>query len=305
MMNPDMAITYLDFVVERHRIWSQRQAGEPAPWTSDPILASRKFTNVFRVLDVGSQFLLRELLQRDEPSYEDTLMRCFLYRFTNRPEPWEYFDLVHGRYPVREDLDGVLLETWNDYRGNAVIKAPIFGSAYNLYCGSENPGVDKMEWFLENTRKHFSPSNTQVVAPFFEDTQQERFDSLCRIPRVGPFLAMQILTDFGYSLWAGQDLENEFIVAGPGAVKGAKLVAPEWDAVKTILWAQEQILSLPDCPTLELGDGRTRTPSLMDCQNLYCEYDKLVRYQQQPLRKNPYHPAHPGPQATPTYPRHW
>lgn len=32
---------FLAFVVERHRIWEQRQAGLPQPWTSDPVLASR------------------------------------------------------------------------------------------------------------------------------------------------------------------------------------------------------------------------------------------------------------------------
>ena len=299
-MNPDMALTYFDFVQERHQIWAARQAGLAQPWTDDLVLSSRKFTCVFRVLDVGSQFLVRELLLRDEPSYEDTLMRCFLYRFTNRPEPWEYFDLIHGRYPVREDLDGLLLENWNDYRGNA---APIFGSAYNLYCGSENPGVDKMEWFLENTRKHFSPSNPGVVGAFRDASQQERFDLLCQIPRVGPFLAMQILTDFGYSPWAGEDLENEFIVAGPGAVKGAKIVTPEWDAVKTIRWAQEQVYALP--VSVVTPCGSLRPPSLMDIQNCFCEFDKYVRWSSKPNSGNPYRPAHPGPQPTPTYPRHW
>ena len=60
-MDVDMWLVYRAFVIERHKIWERRQAGEPGPWTRDPILASRKFTNVFRVLDPGTQFVLTDL----------------------------------------------------------------------------------------------------------------------------------------------------------------------------------------------------------------------------------------------------
>ena len=61
-VDPDMALDYLEFVEERHRIWEKRRSGEPQPWTEDHVLQDRKFTNVFRVLDYGSQFLLTNLL---------------------------------------------------------------------------------------------------------------------------------------------------------------------------------------------------------------------------------------------------
>ena len=90
---------FLRFVVERHRIWEQRQAGAPQPWTDDPVLATRKFTNVFRVLDPGTQFLLTDLFEPDiDP--RDTLMRAFLYRHTGRVEIWELLGVMTGQYPT-------------------------------------------------------------------------------------------------------------------------------------------------------------------------------------------------------------
>jgi 5-hmdU DNA kinase-like protein len=35
------------FAAERQAVFHRRAAGEPPPWTSDPVLAARKFTNVY------------------------------------------------------------------------------------------------------------------------------------------------------------------------------------------------------------------------------------------------------------------
>ncbi len=39
------------FVHERHQIYLRRQAGQPKPWTANPILQQYRFTNVYRELD--------------------------------------------------------------------------------------------------------------------------------------------------------------------------------------------------------------------------------------------------------------
>ena len=39
------------FIKERHDIYLKRKAGQPGPWTADPILAGGRFCNVFRELD--------------------------------------------------------------------------------------------------------------------------------------------------------------------------------------------------------------------------------------------------------------
>src|SRR2546430_9607468 len=56
--------TYWRFAAERQAIFFRRLAGLPAPWTSDPILARYKFTNVYRASDRVSQYLIRHVIYR-------------------------------------------------------------------------------------------------------------------------------------------------------------------------------------------------------------------------------------------------
>lgn len=289
-----MAMLYLGFVAERHRVWERRQKGETAPWTADPILASRKFTNVFRVLDPGSQFVLTDLAAEDLER-RDLLMRLFLYRHTGRIEAWRYLQVEIGGYPVVDDLDDVR-EVFKDYRDG---KRPFFTSAYLVFPQSSVPGTDKIDSIIDLTKRLFVDQTTWKVflaAP----TPAERFASLRENKGVADFMSMQILTDWGYV--RPQD-EDEFVVAGPGAVKGAAALGLK--APDAIRWARAAVHAMPDCPAIKTGSGATRLPSTMDIQNTLCEFSKYVRYLGKPVKTEPYRPAHPGSQPTPVLPTHW
>jgi len=311
-MTAKLENVFLDFVVDRHRIWEQRQAGLPGPWTMDPILRGHKFTNVFRVLDYGSQFLLSMLTPNLSP--REILARCFLYRHTGRVEPWRFFEVMHGRYPLVEDFP-LALETWKGYRGGTrrvtrnagSAKAadpytwdnPIFTSAYLVFPQSQTPGTDKLDSIVALATRLFT---TEDIMPAWlaARSQEERFRILRRNHGVGDFMAMQVLTDWGYSQF-GADLEDEFVVAGPGAVKGSKILFPTRKPLEVIHWAQREILMYPGTPTLPGG----RTPSLMDVQNTLCEFSKYVRFMEKGSDSWTFHPAHPGPQQQPLIPSHW
>jgi len=302
--------TYLDFVENRHRVWEARQAGLPAPWSDDPVLQGHKFTNVFRVLDYGSQFLL-SMLEEDLDERE-TLARCFLYRHTGRPETWQFYEVLHGHYPRIEDFPE-LLETWKEYRGGTrrvtrnagsakaadsyVFDRPIFTSAYLVFPQSQVPGTDKLESIIALATRLFGPED---VTPAWLATSSpaERFRVLQRNPGVGDFMSMQILTDWGYSRF-GADDENRFVVPGPGAIIGAKALFPSWKPSEVIRWARAELLTCP--PVLPLPNGGERVPSLMDVQNTLCEFSKYVRFMVQ--EKNyTFTPAHPGAQPSPVVP---
>ena len=286
---------YLDFVHNRHEVWEKRQRGEAAPWTDDPIIANYKFTNVYRVLDHGTQFVLR-LLYEDEPSYSTALFRAFLYRYTNRPEPWERFYDTHGRMPnILDSVDGTLLFNWWEQRHDGL---PIFGNAFKMFSGAENKGTDRLTWAVHLARDVFADRSFMRRWVTLR-SQEERMALLKTIPRVADFMGMQILTDIGYSQWLQSD-ENEFIVPGPGAKRGAA------EIFGSILSAEQAIRELQ--PTLacglELPDGTIREPSLMDVQNTLCEFSKYMRYYRHPSpRQGQYNAVHtPG---EPFYPTHW
>lgn len=306
---------FLAFVVERHRIWEQRQAGAPQPWTDDPVLAVKKFTNVFRVLDPGTQFLLTDLFD-PELSPRDTLMRAFLYRHTGRVEAWEWLAISSG-YPTMGNLEDVR-SALKEYRGATTTKTvktrwsktetqqmnsarTVFTNAYLVFPQSQEKGTDKLDSIIDLTTRLFTPGSPEDIFIDWEKakTQEARFKVLRRNKGVGDFMSMQILTDWGYQ--SGVDREDEFLMPGPGSIKGAKALDPEAKTMDVVRRVVQEVRALADCPRLGY-----RTPSLMDIgSNLLCEWSKYVRFRGQPLPAKSYAPAHPGPQAPPVLPDYY
>ena len=307
-IEPDVAIRYLGFVQERHLIWVRRQEEHPqAFWTEDPILATRKFTNVFRILDPGTQFLVQGVLAPHWLTEEEALMLIFLYRHTGQIPAWNRLFSRLG-WPRVENL-GEVEDLWRKYRGEG---NPIFTGAYLVYPQSSEPGTDKMSSIIGLARRLFSPDSPEYIFPDWEsaETMEGKFNVLRRNRGVADFMSQQILTDWSYTKFCGRDRENEFVRPGPGAVKGAKFIAPEEPVQETLNWARSAVLQTPDCPYLDLSNGRWtryRPPSLMDIQNTLCEFSKYERYYRSgtPAGKAVYSASHPGPQDPPLLPEHW
>lgn len=311
MIDIDRALQFMAFVHERHRIWEQRQAGQPQPWTDDPILAARKFTNTFRILDPGTQFIMTDLID-PQLGPRDQLLRLFLYRHTGRIEAWRALEMTSG-YPTRESLEDVRA-AWKTYRGEAKMgrrgslrgappsdarsfSRPVFTSAYLVFPQSTVAGTDKLDSIIDLTERLSDNGafDDFLAAPF----QEDRFAALRRNKGVADFMSMQILTDWGYTPFAREDRENEFVVLGPGAVKGALAIDPDSKPYDTFRWVYDAVTREG---TTRLGD---RLPSYMDVQNCLCEFSKYVRFEGKPGKAKPYQPAHPGPQPEPVLPAHW
>ena len=88
--------TFFKFVVERHAIHQRRLAGQPPPWTTDSILANYPFTNVFRVFDRVSQYILHNVINRGDQSLREQCFRVMLFRTFNKEETWEYMEKKLG-----------------------------------------------------------------------------------------------------------------------------------------------------------------------------------------------------------------
>jgi hypothetical protein len=289
--DPDAAMEFLRFVEERHRIWEARQTGAPQPWTEDAVLAQRKFTNVFRLLDPGSQFVITDLYE-DGLDPADYLFRCFLYRNTNLPRAWRALRAALGRYPVLVDLPRVR-EFWVNYSEGQ--GEQLFSGAYKIYPQSLVRGTNKVETIVDFVRFMFV--DRELAGEFLvADSTEARFRVLRHNKGMGDFMSMQILTDFGY----GTDFhENDFVAPGPGAINGAKLLGiPPGDALK---WAWETLGEIPSPPVI-FGSHRL---SKMDVQNCLCEFYKYAKFVRKSHEKQPYLPANPGVPLPAKRPRHW
>jgi len=312
---------FLRFVVERHRIWEKRLAGAPQPWTDDPILASRKFTNVFRVLDPGTQYVLTDLFD-PELDERDRLLRAFLYRHTGRIESWQHLELICG-LPTSSNLKDVRA-AWHAYRGEPrthtripwsqhiatytgerrEVKAfprTVFTNAYLVFPQSATPGTNKLDSILDLTERLFTPGSPDDIMPEWERarSQAQRYKLLRRNKGVGDFMSMQVLADWTYT--QDRDLEDEFLQPGPGSVKGAAQLSPGEPTMYVVRRVVDAVRNLPDVPQVGY-----RVPSLMDIgSNLLCEWSKYARYREKPVPATKYKPAHPGPQPFPVLPSYY
>lgn len=293
----DQWMDYEEFVPERHRIWERRQAGEPGPWTTHPVLAVKKFTNVFRIADPGTQFILTDIAPG--LSERDAFAALLLYRLTNHVPMWR--DLLRdlGRAPGWDDLaeEGRLWEllTWYNFEGR-----PVFGRAYIVYpgpAGDASRGTVKIKVVLERIRSFLV---TEAAERAVTDDLETQFRQIVSHRGLGEFTAMQVGTDYGY-LFGSREREDSFVYPGPGATRGALRIAPRSPADATTRWAWEWWMDADHAPVLA-----GRKPSLMDVQNTLCEHSKLARYLERPTGSGkPYVAAHPGAQPDLVLPSWW
>jgi hypothetical protein len=89
---------FVRFVNERWAIHERRLAGEPAPWTKDPILQKYRFTNVMREHDRVTIWIHKNWLQPHSTDYDTVVFAMALARLVNLPSMLE----VLG-YPLRWD----------------------------------------------------------------------------------------------------------------------------------------------------------------------------------------------------------
>jgi len=253
------------------------------------VLTNRKFTNMFRVLDPGSQFVFD--LDAEDPV--TVIARLVFYRVTNLPSTWYAIRAAHGRYPTAQDFihNAAHLFQILDAHRNAGNR--VFSGAYIIV---PEPGTanDKVGGALRLTTTFIREKASAFIGAH---SPEERFAVLRSTPGLGKFLSMQILTDWDYLQEKEPDLS--FIVAGPGAIRGAALIDPNAKSEDVIYdlafdWLEHETVTLA---------GRSLT--VMDVQNTLCEFSKYAKELVAPRKKTRYQASHPGAQPIPVLPAWW
>ena len=92
--------TYWRFAVERQRVYHARLAGDPGPWTSDPVISQYRFTNAYRAVGRVSQELI-SVAYKGPQSPDDLVLRVLLFRFFNKPATWQALDEAFGEITMK------------------------------------------------------------------------------------------------------------------------------------------------------------------------------------------------------------
>lgn len=267
--------TFWRFAAERLAIYYRRLSQSTGPWSTDAILNSFRFTNVYRATDRVSQYLIREVQYGGARSQDpqEVFFRTLLFKIFNKIETWERLETIHGPIAWRtvnlddfdRSLDMEICCGRKIYSAAYIMPAPAFGQK----------------------RKH--SNHLRLIAKMMDDRLPDRlrqaqdlssvYEGLRRYPGLGPFLAFQYAIDLNYSSIMSFD-EGGFVVAGPGALDGiAKCFG-----LKAARTPEEIIHIVTERQDYEFASRGIAFPGLfgrplqpIDVQNLFCEISKYAR----------------------------
>lgn len=267
--------SYWRFAAARQEAFERRVKGAPPPWTSDPIVASHRFTNAYRASDRVSQYLIRHVIYEGSQSAEEVFFRTLLFKLFNRIDTWNrLMRALRDRPSWRQFeceryasiLDDVMANGRRLYSAAYIMPSPPFG----------------------NKRKH--RNHLQLLEHMMRDGAPRRvaaarslqavFEVLRGYPSLGDFLAFQLAIDLNYSELIDFS-EMDFVVAGPGARSGIRKCFRDADGLSDAdIIAHMARIADEEFDRLGLSFnklGGKRPLQLVDCQNLFCETDKYAR----------------------------
>jgi len=265
--------TYWYLAAERQAMFRRRVFGEPAPWTTDPILRSHRFTNAYRASDRVSQFLLHNVIYDDEYETRDTVLRVLLFKIFNRSETWQTLVGQFGQPTIANfDRDAYAAALEHRMRDDA----RLYSGAYVM--PSPNLGYSRKHAnHMALLKQLVNDGSIDAIAQ--ARSLQGLYRELLRVPSFGPFLAYQYAIDLNYSPHFNFD-EMDYVVAGPGATRG--IAKCFFDTAG--LSSAEVILAMTNAADDFLAESPIgfedlwgRPLHLVDCQNLFCEVDKYAR----------------------------
>jgi hypothetical protein len=273
---------FWNFAYERQEIWRKRQAGLPPPWTRNAVLQRHRFTNVFRVADRVSQFLISTVIPSGSSQPEELFYRTFLYKIFNTECAWKVLTAAVG--PL----------TWKDFdfEDYAVALDKAFGQELPIWSSAY---MQKPQLFEQlSPRKHrrylrlvqFAMEQRIAEKLTSAKSYEECFWILSRLPIHGNFLGMQHACDCNYSSLIDYN-ENDYIRVGPGSLGGInKCFALRLNPIREsdmqtaarivgycVVEQEKWFTRLGLEPVTLQG----RKIHLIDMQNLFCEFDKITR----------------------------
>jgi hypothetical protein len=263
------------FAAERQAIFFRRLGQSDPPWTTDSILNTFKFTNVYRASDRVSQFLIQNVIYSGDYDPADVIFRVLLFKLFNKIETWQLLEREIGQITVSD----FSIKRFEEVLTSAFEQGQrIYSGAYIMPSGSR---------IFQTSRKHIA--HLRLLDLMLKDNLPQKimdsrslrnvFETLRCYPLIGDFLAYQYAIDINYSE-VTRFSESDFVAPGPGALSGVRKCfanlsnTSEADVIRLVTDLQEQEFSRRNISFHWLGG---RHLQLIDIQNIFCEIDKYAR----------------------------
>lgn len=287
---------FASYMMARHQIYLDRKAGKPGPWTTDPILASGRFCNVFRELDTVTIWI-QENIREAYPEQQHLWFMLCIARYINWPPTLDY--LIRGDHGAFPNWQAFTPERMTRALEQFAATQPkTYTGAYMIRAESD----PNKEWYSWTKHRYIAEI---VLGRVWE--KRKRFEELlakpgCTLERVwtmfqapefvgwGPFMAYEVVTDLRHTRYLrnAPDIYT-WANAGPGAIRGLNRLygrdlkthpRPEQTNEEMRL-LMEELNAYSHRPFLHLFGNLTDTNhplfEMRDVEHTLCEFDKYER----------------------------
>lgn len=267
--------SFFEYARKREQIRRQKAAGQPPPWTEDPIFQQFRFCNVFREDDKVTRWFQENLRGplRDDP-FVITAVTAF--RWFNRIE-------------TGEALKPMLMErVWDSGQAKELIygnipEGPWTTGSYMIKSPAGKRKVEGLCECIERVAVH-APVMAYACEPG-ETALEDVWKVLKSFPYMGDFMAYEVVTDLRhtYLLENAPDIQT-WANPGPGAARGLcrLLELPLGSLDRNKEKDRFQMIDLMQ-QLLHLSRSEDNWPSdwgqweLREVEHTLCEFDKYER----------------------------
>jgi hypothetical protein len=275
-MNP---APLFDWINERHAIYLRRAAGEPRPWTTDPVLNEYKFTNVFRELDRVTVWV-REHIREPYADHPDLWLMLVVARYVCVPESLAGL-MVPGLWtPGRPDFKTMtaILEA----RRQAGLQVET--GAYMIRAESNRDAEwyawTKQRYIIERVCGGMWDRREMLLLPALRESIEAATSALMTQYGCGGFMAYEIATDLRHCpgwLDRAPDIMT-WANPGPGAMRGLNRLhgRPVRRPRPSLKQAVAEMRELLEMSPLYLA-AHVPPLEMRDIEHSLCEMDKWLR----------------------------
>lgn len=293
------AARFFKYARARHAIHVKRVAGEPKPWTRDPILRQYKFTNVFRELDATTQWF-RIHARHEMRNLPEVLLATVVFRMLNRIEvgeavfcqligpPFECPQLLgHGSRSLTRTAFELFAHDGDPRHLRRAIKNALPRGPYvtGAYIITSPPGLPKLDGVLQVLSGFYDLSGWRRKAEELLQGKLQRMEPTWRWlsdqPYLGSFHSYEIVCDLRYTdLLRRAPDRMTWANPGPGARRGLNRVLG-LDKRDRSLRREDLIEGMRALLALSRHDDRW--PQLWprwemrEVEHTLCEFDKYER----------------------------
>lgn len=214
--------SFFGWIKERHNIYLSRAAGNPAPWTSDPILQKYKFTNPFRENDRVTVWMRKNWTNlEDTRPYTEIFFNVCLFRMIGTTDFAEAHGWVRDTPPIGD---------WRPQYTKDLIQHRIdnklrtFTGAYIIT--NQGLKLPKSEVVVDHFLTPLWRDRQKIMNQMqrFEDRGLKHAHKLLSQYKGwggGGFMAYEVVTDLSYTPVLSHPYDRKLWAnAGPGAMRG-------------------------------------------------------------------------------------